>query len=167
MHRLALGSTALLWAAPAASQGEHDHASLALAADDACSLSAESGAYSSSCSLGLMQLSSAESSAERLAQGGSAVQRGKGIPADGLDIDSHWRQAAQYGRFNGQTCVFNQCDQSRGPSDCSFFKCLCKEGFVAVAGECRPSSEGPVTALGTSTGESCYLPVIGADFAKG
>eukprot|EP00439_Symbiodinium_sp_Y106_P060493 s41_g8.t4 len=66
-----------------------------------------------------------------------------------------WGDASHGGRFTGGTCSLFGCDSSRGPTICHHFRCICQEGYVAMAGKCEPSSAGPVTALGTRTGESC------------
>mmetsp|Transcript_1385 Transcript_1385/g.1864 ORF Transcript_1385/g.1864 Transcript_1385/m.1864 type:complete len:179 (+) Transcript_1385:47-583(+) len=68
-----------------------------------------------------------------------------------------WGDTSHFGRFTGGTCTFFGCDQSRGPTMCHHFKCICAEGYLAFAGTCSPESEGPTTALGTRTGETCRL----------
>ncbi|OLQ13683.1 hypothetical protein AK812_SmicGene2242 [Symbiodinium microadriaticum] len=66
-----------------------------------------------------------------------------------------WGDASHGGRFTGGTCSLFGCDGTRGPTICHHFRCICQEGYVAMAGKCEPQSAGPVTALGTRTGESC------------
>lgn len=66
-----------------------------------------------------------------------------------------WGDISHFGRFTGGTCTFFGCDQTRGPTVCHHFKCICAEGYLAFAGSCQPEAEGPTTALGTRTGETC------------
>ena len=66
-----------------------------------------------------------------------------------------WGDISHFGRFTGGTCTFFGCDKTRGPTMCHHFKCICEEGYLAFGGSCKPESEGPTTALGTRTGETC------------
>eukprot|EP00438_Fugacium_kawagutii_P017667 Skav201284 [mRNA] locus=scaffold2058:270574:275427:+ [translate_table: standard] len=110
----------------------------ALDADSECSGDADA---SGACGLELIQVDGAE---------GRAVEQWDSEP-------TAWGDLSHYGRFTGGTCTFMNCDASRGPTVCHHFKCICAEGYLAFGGSCLPASEGPTTALGTRTGETCRL----------
>ncbi|CAE7218476.1 unnamed protein product [Symbiodinium natans] len=123
----------LLW--PAVVLANEEELPSALWADEPCA------GEEARCSLDLLQLNSTQGTRER--RGGDS-----GEP-------TAWGDASHQGRFTGGTCSIFGCDQSRGPTLCHHFRCICQEGYLAMAGKCEPVSAGPATALGTRTGESC------------
>lgn len=60
------------------------------------------------------------------------------------------------------TCWLEDCDKSRGPTDCFRSQCLCKEGFCVVNGVCR---EDPKWTCNLNTGGTCEY--LGCDASRG
>lgn len=105
------------------------------------------------CSLSLRQLRAQQSSIATAA-GLKEASRSKELEFD----TEEWRWGLSHdGRNLGTSCMWHNCDASRGETMCHHFRCLCKENYIAAGGRCVPKADAPTQALDTRTQESCRV----------
>eukprot|EP00435_Cladocopium_sp_Y103_P072298 s24_g39.t2 len=114
----------------------------ALDADGECSRDA-----ASACSLNLIQVESQEAD-KRTWEWRVTAAGGRQLKAvEQWDFEpTAWGDISHFGRFTGGTCTFFGCDQTRGPTLCHHFKCICAEGYLAFAGSAHQMTSLPSPA---------------------